>query len=162
MPELNPFLFDARPHPGPLPQERVKHLPPCGDARSRDECLLPACRQLGADYNRRARISQARRYVLPLLGERAGVRAVVTTDMQKSPQVRLSPPESASVRLFEGEGGTECGTRNRGQGVSVNVAMCRNMSLLFLFFPGNERIYRAIAAQFRLALWNAVIRLRTT
>jgi len=80
-------------------------------------------RREGRDCNRLVQIL-AERATFPLsTGERAGVRAGVTTDvphahaffMRKSAQVRISPPGSASVRLFGG-GGRACkfGVRSGG------------------------------------------------
>ena len=59
-------LNDDRPHPGPLPQERGTTLHVLGDS---DNCSTnPA-------HGSRKRLDT----ILPLLGERAGVRAVVNT-----------------------------------------------------------------------------------
>ena len=61
----------ARPHPGPLPQEREKRLPVVDefDALNRrgERGSVNAAKEIG--YFRR------RSFALPLLGERAGVRA---------------------------------------------------------------------------------------
>ena len=125
LPEMNPFLMEARPHPGPMasqarhelvapqefcaprtvvPQERVKHLPYFEDLLRSGCGARPVFRRKAATATDTPVCSESVRHVLPLLGERAGVRAGVNPDTQKSPQFRISPPESASVRL-SGRGG---------------------------------------------------------
>jgi hypothetical protein len=77
--------FDARPHPNPLPRGE-------GEAArvsrkfGRHNCSrrLSAVRAKTLTTNCDVRIVNRRRTILPLLGERAGVRAVVTTNFPAS------------------------------------------------------------------------------
>jgi hypothetical protein len=171
LPELNPFFTEARPHPGPMasqarhelvapqefcaprtvvPQERVKHLPYFEDLLRSGCGARPVFRRKAATATDTPVCSESVRHVLPLLGERAGERAGVNPDTQKSPQVRISPPESALVRL-SGRGGrgvrrarnSECGVRNWessscGAG-SQKLAFAHIRSHLFFIFSAPER-----------------------
>jgi hypothetical protein len=72
-------VFNARPHPGPLPRERGNVFPLSAKMIAADIFQKPV---------NRLKLSMS----LPLLGERAGVRAVVrlTCSNITSPQLGLS------------------------------------------------------------------------
>jgi hypothetical protein len=78
-------VFDAHPHPGPLPRgegeaTRASRTPGCHNCNHRPAFIRPGNRTITCA----CRIASKRRMILPLLGERAGVRAVVTTDFPVS------------------------------------------------------------------------------
>jgi len=78
-------VLDARPHPGPLPRGEGEAVR-VSRTRGRHSCSRrPAVIRAGkrtaiSDF----RIAGNRRIILPLPGERAGVRAVVTTNFPAS------------------------------------------------------------------------------
>ena len=77
--------FDARPHPGPLPRGEGEAARVSRESR-RHTCnrRLSAFRSKTLATTCDGRIANNRRMILPLLGERAGVRAVVTTNLPTS------------------------------------------------------------------------------
>ncbi len=78
-------VFHARPHPGPLPRGEGETL---NDPRKlgRSNCIrrLTTTRSESRRSTRDAHMINNRQMILPLLGERAGVRAVVTTSFPAS------------------------------------------------------------------------------
>jgi len=147
LPELKSFLIYALPHPGPLPQERGKHLPP-RDETKRTGCISRLARRpRSGDCNRPTQINHKCRYSLPLLGERAGVRAGVNTyipDASVFSQARTGDfrskkpvkPLSAGFCRFP-----PVSAKGRGRVRSAefgwgHVAKCRNMSecVTFIFY----------------------------
>ena len=130
---------EFRPHPGPLPQERGLPFPPAGhrfssspflahpsaDDRHRPGAEPGKCRGASANAGRTIRLRQP---FLPLLGERAGVRAELSTGFR--------PLQPIPIILWDIVGARSAGVRAELASSLVHLRLSRHSVFHQCFIRG--------------------------